>query len=76
MNRPNKDNPYQKARENAKLTQEKAVESLPVEVRSLQYYEAGRRYPNVNCARQMAKIYHCKLEDFEQEEETQNGNDR
>ena len=75
MNRPNKDNPYQKARENAQLTQEKAVESLPVEVRSLQYYEAGRRYPNVKCAQQMAKIYHCKLEDFEQDEEPQNGND-
>lgn len=68
MNRPNKDNPYQKARENAKLTQEKAVESLPVEVRSLQYYEAGRRYPNVNCAQKMADLYGCSVNDFTKQE--------
>ena len=64
MNRPNKNNPYQKARENAKLTQEKAVESLPVEVRSLQYYEAGRRHPNLECARKMADLYGCSVNDF------------
>ena len=68
MNRPNKHNPYQKARENAKLTQEKAVESLPVEVRSLQYYEAGRRYPNVNCAQKMAELYGCSVNDFTKQE--------
>ncbi len=64
MNRPNIYNPYQKARENANLTQEKAVESLPVEVRSLQYYEAGRRYPNVKCAKKMSEIYNCNLNDL------------
>lgn len=69
MYRPNKNNPYQKARENAQLTQEEAVEHLPVEIRTLQYYESGRRQPKVDCANAMAELYGCSVGYFVQKEE-------
>ncbi len=73
MYRPHKNNPYQKARDNAKLTQEKAVEYLPVEIRSLQYYEAGRRQPKADCLYAMAELYACNVNSFNRKNGTEKG---
>lgn len=55
---------YQKARLQANLTQEQAVEMLPFELRTLQGYESGQYQPKFAAACAMAKLYGCKIEDF------------
>lgn len=61
---PHVGNPYQRARKRAGLTQEKAVEYLPFELRTLQGYEAGCRQPKFGHAYAMAELYGCSLDDF------------
>lgn len=68
MYHPHKNNPYQQARNRAGLTQEKAVEQLPFELRTLQGYEAGKRQPKLDCAFAMAKLYGCSVSFFPQRE--------
>lgn len=69
MKRPNTSNshagnPYQRERKRAGMTQEKAVEYLPFELRTLQGYEAGCRQPKFDHAFAMAELYGCRLDDF------------
>ena len=59
---------YQKARLNAGLTQEQAVEKLPFDLRTLQGYESGQHQPKLIAAYAMAKLYGCKVEDFAKNE--------
>ncbi len=71
MYHPNKNNPYQQARNRAGLTQEKAVEQLPFELRTLQSYEAGKRQPKFDYAFAMAKLYGCSVNCFFPQEGTE-----
>lgn len=66
---PHTANPYQRERKRAGLTQEKAVEYLPFELRTLQGYEAGCRQPKFDHAYAMAELYGCSLDDFARVEE-------
>ena len=69
MNNPGTQNPYQRQRKRAGLTQEEAIEHLPFELRTLQGYEAGLRHPKYDDACAMAELYGCSVSDFALQEE-------
>ena len=64
------ENPIQRARVKAGLTQVEAVEFFPFELRTLQAYEAGDSSPVLEDARIMAKVYHCRIDELVGDETT------
>lgn len=72
MNNLHAQNPYQRERNRAGLTQEEAVEHLPFELRTLQGYEAGQHHPKPDHAHAMAELYGCSVNDFAQWEGVEN----
>ena len=64
MKHSHANNPYQRERNRAGLTQEQAIEFLPFSLRSLQSYEAGVRQPRFDAVRAMAKLYGCSTDAF------------
>lgn len=72
MSQPYVQNPFQRERNRAGLTQEEAVEHLPFELRTLQGYEAGRHTPRFDHAFAMAQLYGCSVNDFIQQKGSKN----
>lgn len=52
------ENIFQKARKHAGLTQFDAAELLKVDTRTLQYYEAYERNPDLRMVAKMSNVYH------------------
>ena len=70
QHRGSPENPIQRARVKAGLTQVEAVEFFPFELRTLQAYEAGDSSPVLEDARIMAKVYHCRIDELVGDETT------
>lgn len=58
------DNPFQRARLNAGLSQEQAAEKLSCAPRTLQRYEAGETSPDYIFLRSMIDCYRCEAADL------------
>lgn len=71
-----KQNIYKIARKAAGLTQEKAVELLPVSVRSLRDYEEGQRIPGNDIVERMCVIYNAQHLAYQHLHETNSLMDR
>lgn len=69
MKRSHAQNPYQRERLKAGLTQEQAVGRLPFELRSLQAYESGKITPKFDAVLAMAECYGCPINAFAAEED-------
>lgn len=54
-------NIYQRARESAGLTQERAAELLDISVESLRAYELDKRYPPERVAATMVEVYNMQV---------------
>jgi len=59
-----RDNPLQKARIKSGITQEKAAEGLSCDVRTLQRYEAGEKFPPQDKLFRMISLYRCDPADL------------
>jgi len=53
------ENRLQQARIRSGITQEQAAEGLCCDVRTLQRYEAGEKFPPQNQLLRMMELYHC-----------------
>lgn len=58
------DNPFQKARLTAGLTQEEAAAKLFCASRTIQRYESGKNFPHYTMLCSMMNCYQCKAEDL------------
>lgn len=58
------ENPFQKARIKAGISQEKSAEHLPCGLRTLQRYEAGETKPDNCTRRRMMDCYKCEAADL------------
>ena len=58
------ENPFQKARIKAGISQEKAADRLPCGLRTLQRYEAGETQPDEHTRRRMMDCYKCEAADL------------
>ncbi|MDE6923369.1 MAG: helix-turn-helix transcriptional regulator [Oscillospiraceae bacterium] len=58
------ENPFQKARIKAGISQEKAADRLPCGLRTLQRYEAGETKPDNPTRRRMMDCYKCEAADL------------
>ena len=56
-----RENPLQRFRIKAGLSQEKAAETLGCSTRSLQRYESGRSDPPIYILQRMTSVYNCGL---------------
>lgn len=52
------------ARVNQNLTQAEAAKALKISLASLQNYEAGRRYPNVEIIKRIENVYGVEYKDI------------
>ena len=52
------------ARVNQNLTQAEAPKALKLSLESLQNYEAGRRYPNVEIIKRIENVYGVEYKDI------------
>ena len=52
------------ARVNQNLTQAEAAKALKISFASLQNYEAGRRYPNVEIIKRIENVYGVEYKDI------------
>ena len=58
------ENPLQRARRKANISQEEAADKLSCDTRTLQRYEAGRQQPKLDTIKKMAKLYECEIADL------------
>lgn len=69
------ENPFQRERKKAGLTQEGASEALSCSPRSIQAYEKGETRPRYDTVRNMANIYGCSMTAFDMSTAAMDGGD-
>lgn len=64
------ENPLQRARVRAGVSQEKAAEELSCDPRTVQRYESGEKSPNKTVLEKMTSCYSCPLSALFEKEDT------